>query len=72
MTTPDPLLRLSQIIGRKATATKPAIPAIIPIGRTQWWANVKSGRYPQPVRLGRGCVAWRLSDIMTLAQEGTK
>jgi predicted DNA-binding transcriptional regulator AlpA len=63
----EPLLRLTQIIGRKATPTKPALPAIIPVGRTSWWAGVKSGKYPQPVRLGGRMVAWRASDIAAIA-----
>ncbi len=55
-------LRLSQIIGnRKAD---PPIPPLIPVGRSTWWAGVKSGRYPQPVRtLGRRITAWRVEDI---------
>ena len=65
--TPEPLLRLSDIIGRKATATKPAVPRIIPVSRTAWWAGVKAGKYPKPVRLGTHMVAWRASDIAALA-----
>jgi predicted DNA-binding transcriptional regulator AlpA len=67
---PEPLLRLSQIIGRKATVRMAAIPAIIPVGRTAWWAGVKSGTYPKPVRLGGRTVAWRASDIAALAAQG--
>lgn len=63
---PEPLLRLTDIIGRKATATQPGIPAIIPVGRTAWWAGVKSGKFPQPIRLGGHMVAWRSSDIAQL------
>lgn len=58
-------LRLSQIIGNpKAT---PPIPPIIPVKKSSWWAGVKSGRYPQPVRtLGMRITAWRVEDIRTL------
>ncbi|MGH8548543.1 MAG: helix-turn-helix transcriptional regulator [Methylococcales bacterium] len=43
-------LRLPQIIGDpKAT---PPIPAIIPVGKSTWWAGIESGRFPQPVKLG--------------------
>ena len=24
----------------------------IPVGRSTWWAGVKSGRFPKPVKLG--------------------
>jgi len=60
-------LRLSQIIGRRATASTPAIPALIPVSRSTWWAGVKEGRYPQPIRtLGLRITAWRVEDIRTL------
>src|SRR3546814_18424785 len=42
-------LRLHQIIGRPARNGWPAIPALIPVSRSTWWAGVKSGRYPKPV-----------------------
>lgn len=63
-------LRLSQIIGRPATGTEPAIPPIIPVSRSTWWAGVKSGRYPQPTRaLGRRITAWRVEDIRALINQ---
>lgn len=58
-------LRLPQIIGDKKA--QPPVPAIIPVGKSTWWAGVKSGRYPQPVRtLGRRITAWRVEDIRAL------
>lgn len=68
---PDPLLRISQIIGSKATPSRSAVPALIPVSRTTWWAGVKAGRYPQPVKLGARCVAWKTSDILALTKGGT-
>lgn len=38
----------------------------IPVGRSTWWARVKSGEYPQPVRLGPQTTAWRAEDIRAL------
>ena len=59
------LLRLPQIIGDK-TATPP-IPAVIPVCKSTWWAGVKAGRYPQPVKhLGPRITAWRAEDIRAL------
>lgn len=64
-------LRLSQIIGRPARNGQPAIPAIIPISRSTWWAGVKSGRYPQPVRtLGPNITVWRVEDVRALIEQG--
>ena len=61
------LLRIKQIIG-EPNATPP-IPSIIPISRSGWWAGVKSGRFPQPVKLGPRTTAWRLEDILKLIEE---
>ncbi len=37
---------------------------VIPVSKSTWWAGVKSGRYPQPVRtLGERITAWRVEDI---------
>ena len=55
-------LRLRQIIGNPKA--KPPIPALIPVSKSTWWAGVKSGRYPQPVRtLGDRITAWRVEEI---------
>jgi predicted DNA-binding transcriptional regulator AlpA len=42
----------------------------IPVGKSTWWAGVRSGRYPQPVKLGPRTTAWRASDIQTLVDNG--
>jgi predicted DNA-binding transcriptional regulator AlpA len=38
----------------------------IPVGKTTWWAGVKSGRFPQPVKLGPRLTVWRAEDIRNL------
>lgn len=53
-------LRLSQIIGNPKA--KPPIPPIIPVKKSCWWAGVKSGRFPMPVKTGR-VTMWRVEDI---------
>ncbi len=64
-------LRLPQIIGNPKA--DPPIPAIIPVGKSTWWAGVKSGRYPKPVRtLGPRITAWRVEDIRTLIDQLTR
>jgi len=57
-------LRIRQIIG-DATA-QPPVPAIVPIGKSAWWAGVKSGRFPKPIKLGPRTTAWRVEDIRAL------
>jgi prophage regulatory protein len=61
-------LRLAQIIGnRNAT---PAIPPVIPVSKSTWWAGVKSGRFPQPTKLGPRITVWRVTDIRALIDKG--
>ena len=43
-------LGLSQIIGNPKA--DPPLRPIIPVSRSTWWAGVKDGRLPQPVKLG--------------------
>ena len=57
-------LRVRQIIG-DANADPP-IPPIIPVCRTTWWAGVKDGRFPKPVKLGPRTTAWRVEDVRAL------
>lgn len=58
-------LRLPQIVGDK----KRNIPAIFPVSRSTWFAGVKSGKYPQSVKLSERCVAWRVEDIQALINQ---
>ncbi|PZP40153.1 MAG: transcriptional regulator [Pseudomonas fluorescens] len=46
----------------------PAILRIFPVGKSTWWAKVKSGEYPQPVKLGPRTTAWRVEDIRALLE----
>jgi len=40
----------------------------IPVSKSTWWAGVKTGRYPAPVKLGPRITAWRKEDIDALAR----
>lgn len=50
-------VRLSQILA-------PAGP--IPVSKSTWWAGVKDGRFPKPVKLGPRTTVWRAEDIRAL------
>ena len=39
---------------------------ILPISPSTWWAGIKSGHFPKPVRLGKRITAWRVEDIRKL------
>lgn len=47
----------------------PQILAVIPVGRTSWWAGVKSGHFPKPVKLSANCTAWKAEDIRELIKK---
>ena len=44
----------------------PAVLAVYPVSRSTWWAGVKAGRYPKPVKLAPRITAWRVADIRAL------
>lgn len=50
----DRLLRLPEVL------------KIIPVSKSTWWAGVKTGRFPKPIKLGPRTTAWRESDIRAL------
>jgi predicted DNA-binding transcriptional regulator AlpA len=41
---------------------------IIPVGKSTWWAGVKSGRFPKPVKLGPRTTAWKAEVIADLVK----
>lgn len=47
-------------------ARLPQVLAVIPVSKSTWWAGVKSGRYPAPVKLGPRTTAWRVEAIRAL------
>ena len=64
-------LRISQIVGRPVSTKNPekypAIPGILPISASSWWAKTRSGEYPQPVKLGPKTTVWSTSDVLAVA-----
>lgn len=42
---------------------------LLPISKATWWAGVKSGRFPQPVKLATRITAWRVEDIRALVEK---
>jgi predicted DNA-binding transcriptional regulator AlpA len=61
--TPTPkFLRIDSIVGNK----KKGIVGILPISKSTWWAGVKSGRYPKPVKISIRCTAWLAEEVDAL------
>ena len=57
------LVRLKQILA-------PIGP--IPVSKSTWWAGVKDGRFPKPLKLGARVTVWRAEDIRALFEsDGT-
>jgi len=56
--------RLWHIIGDPKQGTT----GILPISRAAWYAGIKEGRYPKPVKLSEKTSAWRSSDIEALVE----
>jgi len=46
----------------------PQVLEVIPVGKSCWWAGVKSGRFPKPVKLSARCTAWKAEDIRELVK----
>jgi len=42
----------------------------IPVSKSTWWAGIKAGRFPKPVKLGPRITAWRVEDIRALIEKG--
>lgn len=42
----------------------------IPVSKSTWWAGIKDGRFPKPVKLGPRITAWRVEDIRSLIDSG--
>lgn len=45
------LLRLHQVLAR------------VPISRSSWWEGCRTGRFPQPIKIGPRTTVWRAEDI---------
>ena len=58
--------RLRQIIGDPKAV--PPIPPLFPVGKSTWWAGVKSGRFPKPVKLGPRTTAWTNESLLALSE----
>lgn len=57
---------MSSSIPQTGFVRLPQILAVIPVGKSTWWAGVKSGKYPQPIKLGENTTAWKAEDIYAL------
>jgi predicted DNA-binding transcriptional regulator AlpA len=57
----DRLVRIDDILAPRGP---------IPVSASRWWAGVRSGDFPQPLKLGHRTTVWLWSDICGLARTG--
>ena len=46
----------------------PQVLELFPVSRSSWWAGVKTGVYPAPVKLSARSVGWRASHVHALLE----
>lgn len=56
--------RLHDIVGSKRHGIRP----LLPIAASTWWAGVRAGKFPQPIRLSARLTVWRWRDVRDLLQ----
>ena len=44
-------------------------PGILPIGKTRWYAGMKTGEYPKPIKFSERVQVWRAEDIKKLVDK---
>jgi prophage regulatory protein len=42
----------------------------IPVSKSTWWAGVKTGRFPKPLKLGPKITVWKANEVMSLLDHG--
>lgn len=57
-------LRVSEIANNRRTGD----PGLLPVSAATWWAWVKAGKAPQPIRLSAGVTVWRYADVLAFAE----
>lgn len=60
-------LRMEQII-RQPKKSDSSTPALVPVCRSVWLAKVKSGEFPQPIKIGSSNL-WKVQDIKDLIEK---
>jgi prophage regulatory protein len=60
-------VRVQRIIGDESKGHEP----FIPVSKANWWTGVKSGKYPQPIKIG-GITVWKAEDIRLFVEQQGK
>ncbi len=46
----------------------PDVLKLIPVSRATWYAGIKDGRFPAPIKISPNIAAWKASDIHQLIE----
>lgn len=60
-------VRVDRIVGNPKA--RPPVIGCLPISRSTWWAGVKSGRFPKPIKLGARTTVWPVIEIRKLIND---
>jgi len=58
----------AQLLPETGFLRLPKVLEIVPVSKSTWWAGVREGRYPKPVKLSANTTAWRAEDIRALIE----
>lgn len=61
---------VSKILPETGYIRLPEVLRLIPVSKSTWWAGIKSGRFPKPVKLAPRISAWRIEDIRNWIKNG--
>ncbi|MFG1384001.1 helix-turn-helix transcriptional regulator [Xanthobacter versatilis] len=50
----------------------PEVLQLIPISRSAFYAGIKAGIYPKPLKLGARSSAWRATEIASIVENGVR
>lgn len=59
-------MRFHAVLPETGFVRLPLILSVFPVSRSAFWAGVKAGKYPKPVKLSERTTAWRVEDIRAL------
>ena len=59
-------------IPEKGFLRLPQVLTIIPVSSSTWWAKVKDGTYPQPIKIGANITVWEAEEVWKLHGELSK
>ncbi len=55
-------------ISTKGFLRLPQVLALIPVSKSTWWAGIKTGRFPKPIKIGPRTSAWGVEVIDALLE----